>query len=411
MSLQLRWIGEADLDRVARTRMLCYSHAGRDLERIRAALRDNPRPKPGDFLLAERDGEAVGTSTSLSMTMWVRGGPVPCQGVAWVGTVKTHRRRTSGADGVATQLMRETLRVARERGQAVSALMPFRASFYEHFGYGLIERRCEWTTPLTVLPHGDFEGIDFYLDADLPELVKFRQRVAEQGQCDIERPEDAWRQWLKAGNESGFVVVDRVRPDGPVHGYLSVEHERVGTKDVLRAMQMIYEDEAALRRQLHFLASLRDQYHSAVMSLPAELQLDRLLRETQLPHRPVNHAHAEARLDTRMQVRVLDHKAFLEAMRLPTTGQRGRAVVSVRESEGRESRFAVELSDGRFIVTPSNASAEFTCPDAVWAAVASGDLPATRAAQLGLATTEEPAALHVLDALAAGPPPYCHEYF
>lgn len=410
MSLELRWVGEADLDRVARTRMLCYSHAGRDLERMRTVLREDPRGRAGDFLLAERDGEAVGTTTSHSMTMWVRGGPVPCQGVAWVGTIKTHRRRTKGTDGVATQLMRETLRIGRERGEVVSALMPFRASFYEHFGYGLVERRCEWTVPVSILPHGEFEGIGFYRDEDLPELVRFRQRTVERGQCDIERPEDVWRYWLKVRSESGFVVIDRSGPGAKVHGYLHFEHQQAGTKDVLRVTQLSYEDMPALRRQLHFLASLRDQYHSAVMILPADLPLNRLLREPQLPHRHVNHAHAEARQDTRMQVRVLDHGRFLEAMRLPSD-HRGKVIVSVRESEGHESRFAVEIADGRASVSPSNASAEFTCPGHVWAAIACGDLRASEAVQLGFASAEKPLATEVLEVFIAGPRPFSHEYF
>src|SRR5258708_4987058 len=141
MPLHLNWVGEEDLDRVAQTRMLCYAHSGSELEGLRKRARENPAAKPGDFLIAEQNGSAVGTTTSLSMTMWVRGAAVPCQGVAWVGTIKTHRRRTEAGDGVATQLMRETLRKAREREQVVSALMPFRGSFYEHFGYGFVERR------------------------------------------------------------------------------------------------------------------------------------------------------------------------------------------------------------------------------------------------------------------------------
>src|SRR5581483_1936008 len=112
--------GESDLDRVALTRMRCYAHATRDLDWNKEAIRADVRAKPGDFLLAEQNGQGVGTATALSLTMWARGGSFPCQGVAWVGTVKTHRRRTSNQDGVATQVMRETLRMARERGQVVS---------------------------------------------------------------------------------------------------------------------------------------------------------------------------------------------------------------------------------------------------------------------------------------------------
>lgn len=410
MSLELRWVGEADVDRVAETQMRCYSHAGRELDRYTEHVRSDPTAISGDFLLAERDGQAVGTATSLSMTMWVRGSPIPCQGVASVGTIKTHRRRNSDGKGVATQIMHETLRMAREREQVVSALMPFRASFYEHFGYGLVERRCEWTMPLSVLPTGDFDGIQFYRESDLPDLMKFRQSTVERGQCDIERPEAAWRYWLKTRAENGFVFIDRPKDSGPVHGYLALEHKQVGTKDYLRVMQMSYEDMPALRRQLHFLASLRDQYMAAIMLLPADLPLNWMLKETQLPHRLVNHAHAEARLDTRMQLRVLDHQRFLAALRLPPDSH-GRTVVSVSESEGHESRFALDIADGQATATDTHETVNFACPDRVWAAIACGDLPATRAVELGLASTIDLRHAELLDVLSKGPAPFSHEYF
>lgn len=390
--------------------MRCYSHAGRDLQRLELHIRADPAARPGDFLLAEHDGEAVGTATSLSMTAWVRGGAVPCQGVAWVGTIKTQRRRSGDGQGIATRIMRETLRLARDRGQVISALMPFRASFYEHFGYGLVERRCEWTTPLAILPHGDFDGIRLFRESDLAELIQFRQRTVERGQCDIERSEEFWKYWLKARAEAGFVVIDRPMPDGPVHGYLSFEHQQIATNDCVRVMQTSYADVPALKRQLHFLASLRDQYSAAILLLPADFPLNLLLRETQLPHRPVNHPHAEARLDVRMQVRVLDHKRFLTAMHLPARHQ-GAAVIEVNESEGHQSRFRVEIADGRVDAMDSTASAGFSCPDRVWAAIACGDLPATKAVELGLASTEDPRAAQLLDALNDGPAPFCHEYF
>ena len=410
MSFQLRWVGPEDLDRVAETRLQCYSHAGREIEKYKLQVRENPTAGPGDFLLAEQDGAPIGTATSLSMIMWARGAAMPCQGVASVGTIKTHRRRRAGGEGVATQIMWETLRRAREREQIVSALMPFRASFYEHFGYGLVERRCEWTVPLSILPSGDFEGIRFYREADLPELVRFRQRTVERGQCDIERPEDVWKYSLKSRCEAGFVAIDR--PDGgaPVQGYLAFEHQQIGGKDILRVTQISYEDIPALRRQLHFLASLRDQYLTAVMLLPADLPLNWILRETQLPHRLVNHAHAEVRQDTRMQLRVLDHKRFLESLKLPPDS-RGGVSIAVMESEGHESRFKVEISDGRAAVSQSSATPDFTCPDRVWAAIACGDLGASRAVQLGLGSATDPRHADVLDTLREGPLPFSHEYF
>ena len=116
------------------------------------------------------------------------------------------------------------------------------------------------------------------------------------------------------------------------------------------AIENGHEDAKALRRQLHFLASLRDQYLAAVIKFPADLPLNWLLRETQVPHRPVNHAAAELKTVTRMQLRVLDHRRLLGAMKLQTA-RRGRTTVAIHETEGEVSRLSLEIADS--IVTPA----------------------------------------------------------
>jgi predicted acetyltransferase len=306
--------------------------------------------------------------------------------------------------------MRETIRKAREREEVISALMPFRGSFYEHFGYGFVERRNQWTVPLAVLPAGDFEGIRFYRENDFPEFVRFRQRVAERGQCDLERPEAIARFQLKPQLDEGMVVVDRPRDDGPIRGLMAFERSVVDKKDFVQVWQIFYEDISALKRLLSFLASLRDQFHSCVMMLPADLPLHWLLRERQVPHRTVNHFHAECRQETRMQVRVLDHERLIEAMHLPSSIS-GKVTVSVRESEGHESRFRIDLSEGRAEAARSTSAPDFSCPDHVWAAVVCGDLPAQRAVELGIASAGDEQAVKVLSAFVEGPTPYSNEYF
>jgi predicted acetyltransferase len=405
MSIKLHWTGADELDRVAQTRLRCYAKAGSELPRFAEWIRKDPRSKPGDYMLAEIDGQAVGTATHVPFTMFVRGGAVPCQGVAWVGAIKTMRRRgEGGTPGVASAVMHEMLRRARDEENVVSALMPFRASYYEHFGYGVVERRVDWTVPIATLPTGPFEGVRFYEPDDFAARAECLKRVKLTGQCDLSRSDEYWRV-LDQSAEEGLQVVDRVG-DGPVRGSMVLNHQQVNGKDIMKVSEAIYENPAALRRQLCFLASLKDQFSAAQVTLPADVPFNRLLKETQIPHRPVNHPVAEARPYTRMQVRILDHAKFLEALHLPADS-RGSVVVAVHECEGHVSKLRIDIHDGHATVLASDATAEFECSDKVWAAVACGDVKATDAVKWSLATgTGGP-----LEVLSRGPVPFSNEYF
>lgn len=404
----MRWVGEEDYDRVAETRMLCYAAKSTELDRYKEGVRSDPRCRPGDILLAEDGSGAVGTATSLSLTMWVRGSPFPCQGIADVGTIQTHRRGAGGARaGIASQVMHEALKRGRGRGEVLSALMPFRASFYEHFGYGVVERRCSWTVPLDVMPPGACEGFRMLRDEDLPMLQAARNRIVQAGQCDIERSPATWQKDLRFARD-GFVVVDF--DGGQVRGWIMFARIPQAGKDILRVTEMQYERTEGLLRQLRFMGSLRDQYHAAALILPTDVPLHWLLRERQIPHRPVNHLTADPKPFTRMQVRVLDHKKLLAGIHLPPEA-RGQVVMAVRETEGHVEKFRIEIASGRAVATASEAAADVECPDVVWSAIALGDLAASQAAEMGLVGVNDRRVLPVLDALAAGRAPFTHEYF
>lgn len=409
MALTLRWVGEEEFERVAETRMFCYAGATKELERFREGMRSDKRARPGDFLLAERNGAAVGTSTSLSLTMWVRGAPLSCQGVAYVGTIKTHRRGGSGSNkGIATQIMAETLRKAREREQVVSALMPFRASYYEHFGYGVVETRNEWTIPLSILPSGDFDGFSFVRSPEeLAGMMECRRRIVEAGQCDIERSPQAWEAYRRRENEA-FTVIDR-GADGTVHGIIEFMEKELDGRQYVRAIDQHWDSLASLRRQLHFLASLRDEFGGAILTLPRDVPLNRLLRETQIPHRAVEHAVSKVVPYTRMQVRILDHKRFCQALHVPVEA-RGNVSIAVRECEGTVSRLKMEISGGRVDVSDGDGTADIECDDKTWAAIACGEVMCSQAARIGLLRAS-PDVARVLDVLAEGPVPFCAEYF
>jgi predicted acetyltransferase len=368
---------------------------------------NDKRVQADDYLLAEKEGHAVGTTTSLSLTLWARGGAVPCQGVAWVGVTKAARRQGGDEPGIATLLMRETIRKAREREQVVSALMPFRASYYEHFGYGIVEQRNEWTIPLSILPKQPIHGFRFYEPGDRDAMARCRQRAVERGQCDIERSDGSWTAYLQKAHD-GFLIVEDTGNE--IASWMILLHEQENGRDYLRLESHDADSPEKFARQLAYLAGLQDQYHAVRLAAPTDLPLNWLFKERQLPHRPVNHTTAQLRTITRMQLRVLDHKRFIEAMRFPADRSL-RVSVGVREAEGSISQFMIEIEQGFAKVKPTAGDMEFECDDRVWAAVVCGAMRAPAAAAMGLATCASPQACQALDIFAEGPAPFCSEYF
>src|SRR5690349_20226688 len=104
---------------------------------------------------------------------------------------------------------------------------------------------------------------------------------------------------------------------------------------------------------------------------------------------------------SRMQVRILDHRRFLEALHW-SRHAKGKTGVAVRESGGIAAEFELDASHAWAEVKPTNGTAELECTDRVWAAVACGELPASRALRMGLLEGSTSAAT-LLDALAEGP--------
>jgi predicted acetyltransferase len=305
--------------------------------------------------------------------------------------------------------MKEALRIGREREHVLSALMPWRASYYEHFGYGLVERRAEWTVPLSIMPQDDCSGMRFMNDSDKPAMAQSRARMVARGQGDIERSQSHWDDYFERKATDGFIVVDP-KPEGGLRGWILYKHENLGGKDLLRVMDLLYDDAAALRRQLAFLGSLRDQYSLAALILPVDLPLNVLLRETQVPHRGVSHAAAELRVHTRMQMRVLDHAKLLAALNL-SAHHKGSAVIEVRETEGFASKFRIDVEGGRASTKPTDASADITCTDQTWAGIVMGELPITKAEEMELVELTKPNVADALKAFAEGPVPFCSDGF
>lgn len=110
-------------------------------------LKDNQRYYEEHLtLVAEVAGVDVADASAVPMQQNVRGGVYRMAGVAGVATLPQARRR-----GYASALVTEILGLMRDQGHVVSALYPFRPSFYERFGFaGLPKTRAVTFPPSSV---------------------------------------------------------------------------------------------------------------------------------------------------------------------------------------------------------------------------------------------------------------------
>jgi predicted N-acetyltransferase YhbS len=116
-------------------------------------------------LIADEDGEAEAVATAIPMRQNLRGSIHPMAGIAGVATNPLARRR-----GHIRALMTDLLGQMRDSGHVLSALYPFRPSFYERFGYVSLP-----TARTVSFAPADMGGL---LRADLPGEVAW-QRIRD----------------------------------------------------------------------------------------------------------------------------------------------------------------------------------------------------------------------------------------
>jgi predicted acetyltransferase len=176
--------------------------------------RDGQRYHTGDLsLVAEEDGTTMAVVSSIPMRQNVRGTVYPMAGIAGVATHPLARRK-----GYVRALLTELLGRVRDDGQPVSALYPFRPSFYERFGYaGLPKTRTATFAPadLARLLRTDLDGELAVepIGAGYPawrafteELLTKRHGFSVFPDYRAEQERDAGDRWLVTARTGGELV-------------------------------------------------------------------------------------------------------------------------------------------------------------------------------------------------------------
>jgi predicted acetyltransferase len=224
-------------------------------------------------------GRPVAACQIHPLRQWVSGVRLASSGVGSVAVAPTHRKRRLGAALVAA-----ALRIARERGDVVSALYPFRVAFYQKLGYGHAGDAFQYLIPPAVL-------------ADAPERAGIELIAGDAARAEALALYDAWirtqngqlergaRHWRELTAVHDRVLVAYRADGGGLEGYAlaSYRADLPSRERFLEVDELVWTTPAA-RRALHaWLASLGDQWKRLlVRTLPSHRFAD-YLTEPRLP--------------------------------------------------------------------------------------------------------------------------------
>ncbi len=169
-SVTIRPMQTDEVEAVANLRALGFEG---NKDKILSRLLNNPRYDTSHILIADYQGEVVGTATVFPAQMWLSGVPVKVGAVAGVTVLAARRNQ-----GIAAKLMETSIARMRAEGQALSVLFPFSHQYYNKFGYGTVSDLHAYRfTPENLAVSGDVSKVRPFSPDDLPLL-----RVVYKGQ-------------------------------------------------------------------------------------------------------------------------------------------------------------------------------------------------------------------------------------
>ncbi|MEV1328412.1 GNAT family N-acetyltransferase [Micromonospora costi] len=215
-------------------------------------------------LIAEEDGTTLAAATAIPMRQNLRGAVLPMAGVAGVASHPLARRQ-----GHVRTLLHQLLDEMRDEGHLLTALYPFRPSFYARFGYvGLPKPRTVTFSPADLGP---------LLRADLPGEVVWERIGAGY---------PAWREFTERclRDQHGFALFPdyraaqlrdlderwllTARVDGVVTGAVTYRIDDHGGE--LAADDLLADDPYARSLLLQFFARHVDQVERISVRVAAD---------------------------------------------------------------------------------------------------------------------------------------------
>ncbi len=254
------------------------------------------------------DGRLAGALRTYRLQSWFRGRLLPTMGLAGVAVAPDFRRR-----GIGRRMCVEAIRIAKERGDVLCGLYPFRASFYRDLGFSLVGELHRYRfDPTTLSAYPGWDRVVRAPENGAEVARAIYDRVAPNTNGLIARSDRMWDFLDRVGT---YLYIHHDHRDRPT-GYIVVRG-RGGPPEqsYLRVQELVAEDRAAYLALLGWLSVQKDQWGRVVYdALPGESFQHRLMHpRTEGTGTPRGLWFHSASILRGPMFRILDLAALLEA--------------------------------------------------------------------------------------------------
>ena len=276
------------------------------------------------------DGEVVSCLNVHDTVCWLGAGKGRVAGIAGVTTRPAERRK-----GYAAQLLRATLDTLRERGFALTALMPFSFPYYRQFGYeqaGFAYRYLTAPQHLPLFPES--RHVRATRHEDIPQCVRLYDSHTNGRAFYCLRDTKRWQYLFQYVKQR---VVFEVQQQ--IEGYLLYEFQAsalpaagsqpTGTTlpPTLRILEMVAANEMARRGLIGYLAQQINMGCIEYEARFADLMTSGLLHPTAAEAPSL----ASIEVVPFLMARILDFRTVLETLALEWRGFRGEIALTLTD--------------------------------------------------------------------------------